>query len=120
MKLKSSEPFWLVKNGILNSYPSVREDLETEILIVGGGITGSLIAHQCIADGYKTILIDRREIGHGSTSATTSMLQYEIDVPLYQLIHLIGEKAAVESYLACYKAIDDLEEIVKDIKSDCG
>lgn len=120
MKLKSSEPFWLVKNGILNSYPSVREDLETDILIVGGGITGSLIAHQCIADGYKTILIDRREIGHGSTSATTSMLQYEIDIPLYQLIDLIEEEAAVESYLACYKAIDDLEEIVKEIKSDCG
>jgi glycine/D-amino acid oxidase-like deaminating enzyme len=120
MKLKSSEPFWLVKNGIINSYPSVRENLETEILIVGGGITGSLIAHQCIADGYKTILIDRREIGNGSTSATTSMLQYEIDVPLYQLIDLIGEEAAVESYWACYKSIDDLGKIVKQIKSDCG
>ena len=120
MKLKSSEPFWLLKNGILNSYPSVRENLETEILIVGGGITGSLIAHQCIADGFKTVLIDRREIGHGSTSATTSMLQYEIDLPLYQLIDLIGEKAAVESYLACYKSIDDLEKIIKQIQSDCG
>lgn len=41
MKLKSSEPFWLVKNGIINSYPSLRENLDTEILIVGGGITGS-------------------------------------------------------------------------------
>nr|WP_315155128.1 FAD-binding oxidoreductase [uncultured Flavobacterium sp.] len=120
MKLKSSEPFWLVKNGILNSYPSVREDLETEILIVGGGITGSLIAHQCIADGYETVLIDRREIGHGSTSATTSMLQYEIDVPLFQLIDLIGENAAAECYWACHKSIDDLGKIVKQVKSDCG
>jgi glycine/D-amino acid oxidase-like deaminating enzyme len=120
MKLKSNEPFWLLKNGILNSYPSLRENIETEILIVGGGITGSLIAHQCISDGHKTVLIDRREIGHGSTSATTSMLQYEIDVPLYQLIDLIGEEAAVESYRACYKSIDDLQKIVQQIKSDCG
>ncbi|WP_158730379.1 MULTISPECIES: FAD-binding oxidoreductase [unclassified Flavobacterium] len=120
MKLKSSEPFWLVKNGIINSYPSVRENLDTDVLIVGGGITGSLIAHQCIADGYKTVLIDRREIGHGSTSATTSMLQYEIDVPLYQLIDLIGEKAAVDSYWACYKSIDDLKKIVQQVKSACG
>lgn len=120
MKLKSSEPFWLVKNGIVNSYPSTRENLDTEILIVGGGITGSLIAHQCMEDGYKTVLMDRREIGHGSTSATTSMLQYEIDVPLHQLIDLIGEKAAVESYWACYKSIDDLKKIVQQVKSDCG
>lgn len=120
MKLKSSEPFWLVKNGLINSYPSLREDIETEILIVGGGITGSLIAHQCIAEGYQTTLIDRREIGHGSTSATTSMLQYEIDVPLYQLIEMIGEEGAVKSYRACYESIDDLLRIVDDIQSDCG
>ena len=120
MKLKSNEPFWLVKNGILNSYPSLRENISVDIIIVGGGITGSLIAHQCIKDGYKTAVVDRREIANGSTSATTSMLQYEIDVKLYELIDLIGEKAAVASYKACYKSIDDLEKIVKDIKSDCG
>jgi hypothetical protein len=52
-----------------------------------------------MADGYKTMLIDRREIGHGSTSATTSMLQYEIDafVPTYRFD---WRKAAVESYWA--------------------
>ncbi len=120
MKLGSSEPFWLVKNGILNSYPSLRQDIETEILIVGGGITGSLIAHRCIADGYHTTLIDRREIGHGSTSATTSMLQYELDIPLHKLIEIIGEKGAVETYLACSAAIDTLSNLVRDIKSDSG
>lgn len=120
MKLKSSEPFWLVKNGIINSYPSARKDVSTEILIVGGGITGSLTAHQCMADGHKTMLIDRREIGHGSTSATTSMLQYEIDVPLHELKDLIGEEAAIASYWACYNSIDDLQKIVKKVKSDCG
>lgn len=120
MKLRSSEAFWLVKNGIINSYPSLREDVETDILIVGGGITGSLIAHQCIADGYDTTLIDRREIAHGSTSATTSMLQYEIDVPLYELIEMIGETGAVESYRACFDSIDKLGIIAKQIKSSCG
>ncbi|MDV3197459.1 MAG: FAD-dependent oxidoreductase, partial [Sweet potato little leaf phytoplasma] len=56
----------------------------------------------------------------GSTSATTSMLQYEIDIPLYRLIELIGEKGAVESYKACSKSIDTIEKIVKEIKSRSG
>jgi glycine/D-amino acid oxidase-like deaminating enzyme len=120
MKLRSNEPFWLVKNGVINSYPSLRKDIETEILIVGGGITGSLIAHQCTADGYKTVLVDRREIAHGSTSATTSMLQYEVDVPLYELAEMIGEKGAAQSYRACFKSIDDLAKLIKKIKSNCG
>ncbi|HMT08744.1 MAG TPA: FAD-binding oxidoreductase [Pyrinomonadaceae bacterium] len=120
MKLRSNEPFWLVKNGLINSYPSLDCDIETEILVVGSGITGSLIAHQCIAHGYQTMLIDRREIAHGSSSATTSMLQYEIDTPLYELIEMIGEQAAVDSYWACSNSIDDLGKIARKIRSKCG
>lgn len=120
MDLKSSEPFWLIKNGIIDSYPSLRNNIETDILIVGGGITGSLIAHQCIEDGYKTVLIDRREIATGSTSATTSMLQYEIDVQLHELIEKIGEEGAVASYKACFDSIDTLGKISRKVKSDSG
>ncbi|MGZ5263161.1 MAG: NAD(P)/FAD-dependent oxidoreductase, partial [Kaistella sp.] len=63
---------------------------------------------------------DKREIANGSTSATTSMLQYEIDVPLYELTEMIGEKGAVASYEACSKSIDKLAEISKEIKSNAG
>ncbi|KFF26958.1 NAD(P)/FAD-dependent oxidoreductase [Chryseobacterium vrystaatense] len=120
MDLKSNEPFWLLKNGLIASYPSMKSNEECDVLIIGGGITGSLIAHQMISDGYKTILIDKREICNGSTSATTSMLQYEIDVPLYELTEMIGEKGAVESYKACSEAIDTLEKLSKQIRSDAG
>jgi glycine/D-amino acid oxidase-like deaminating enzyme len=120
MKLKSAEPFWLVKNGIINSYPSLRHNIDTEILVVGGGITGALIAHQCVKDGYKTVLADRREIANGSTSATTAMLQYEIDIPLYQLIEMVGETGAVQSYRACSQSVDTLAGIVAEIGSESG
>jgi glycine/D-amino acid oxidase-like deaminating enzyme len=120
MRLTSVEPFWLVKNGIINSYPSLTKDIDTDIVIVGAGITGSLIAHQCMTDGYKTVIIDKREVCHGSTSATTSMLQYEIDKPLFELIDMIGEEGAVLSYKACFDSIDQLQSISKGIKSTCG
>ncbi len=120
MDLKSNEPFWLVKNGLIQSFPSLREDIGCDVLIVGGGITGSLIAHQCVADGHDTVLIDKREIANGSSSATTSMLQYEIDAPLCELIGMIGEKGAVASYKACSRSIDQLGEICKTIKSKAG
>ncbi|MFP3835130.1 NAD(P)/FAD-dependent oxidoreductase [Chryseobacterium sp. SIMBA_028] len=120
MDLKSNEPFWLLKNGLMASYPSLKSDEKCDVLIIGGGITGSLIAHQMIKDGHETILIDKRELCNGSTSATTSMLQYEIDVPLDELIRKIGKKGAVESYKACSDAIDVIDEISRQIRSNAG
>lgn len=120
MDLKSNEPFWLLKNGLISSYPSLKSNEECDVLIIGGGITGSLAAHQMMSEGYKTILIDKRELCNGSTSATTSMLQYEIDVPLFELIEKIGKKGAVASYKACSDSIDKLEKLTGEIKSDSG
>jgi glycine/D-amino acid oxidase-like deaminating enzyme len=120
MNVRSNEPYWLVKNGILHSYPSLRENLSCDLLIVGGGITGALMAHSCVKAGFKTVLIDKKEIANGSTSATTSMLQYEIDTPLYQLSKMIGNEDAIASYKACRDSIKEIEKLVEEIDSTCG
>jgi glycine/D-amino acid oxidase-like deaminating enzyme len=121
MRLRSFEPFWLVKNGLLHTYPSLRDlQLETDIVIVGGGITGALISYSLIQAGYNCIMIDKRDIGQGSTSATTSMLQYEIDVPLIQLGELIGKDKAAMCYRAGVQAIADIEKLISDEQIDCG
>lgn len=120
MRLRTFESFWLIKNGLLYSYPSLQKNLSTEIVVIGGGITGALISHALLDAGYKVAIIDRRDIGQGSTSATTSMLQYEIDVPLYELAEKIGKEAAAACYKAGVKAIKDLEKLVKKEKIDCG
>lgn len=120
MNLRSNEPFWLIKNGLINSYSSLHSDESCDVLIVGGGITGSLIAHQMTEDGFNTVLIDKREVCNGSTSATTSMLQCEIDVPLSQLIEKIGENGAVKSYQACAASIPEIEKLSKKLGSQAG
>jgi glycine/D-amino acid oxidase-like deaminating enzyme len=121
MRLRTFESFWLIKNGILNSYPSLQgHNEETQIVVIGGGITGALVSHALMEKKYKVILIDKRDIALGSTSATTSMLQYEIDVPLYKLAGMIGEQEAVDCYKAGIKAINDLSRVIEEHKFDCG
>ncbi|WP_271393581.1 NAD(P)/FAD-dependent oxidoreductase [Aequorivita sinensis] len=120
MDLKSNEPFWLIKNEFPQSYPSLRESISSEILIVGAGITGALVAYKLLEEGKKVVMVDKRDICNGSTAASTSMLQYEIDEPLHKLIDLVGVTIAVSSYQNCEKSISDLELIVKKIKSKCG
>ncbi|MBP7643456.1 MAG: FAD-binding oxidoreductase [Saprospiraceae bacterium] len=120
MRLRTFESFWLLKNGLLYTYPSIQKDISTEIVVVGGGITGALTSHALVEKGYKVTLIDKRDIGQGSSSATTSMLQYEIDVPLSELSTMIGAYAAAQCYKAGIEAINKLGQLVKENKIDCG
>ena len=119
MKLRSTETFWPLKSAMRYSYPSIDQDLNTEILIIGSGITGALIAYKLINEGKKVVLVDRRDICNGSTAASTALLQYEIDVPLHELIKLRGLECAVDSYKNGKQAIFDLRTIIDGIKSDC-
>ena len=120
MKLRSKEPYWLLKNGLIGTYPSLQKDITCDILVVGGGITGALIAYQFSKEGYRTVLIDRRDISLGSTSASTSLLQYELDEPLYALIKKVGANAAIDTYLEGVRSIEKLGSIIKSLKADCG
>lgn len=120
MKLRSTETFWPLISAMNTSYPSIDSDIKTEILIIGGGITGALMAYKLITAGKKIVLVDRRDVANGSTAASTALLQYEIDVPLHELIKLRGEKCAVDSYRNGKKAIFELRNIIDTIESDCG
>ncbi|MBS7256549.1 NAD(P)/FAD-dependent oxidoreductase [Flavobacterium branchiicola] len=120
MKLRSTETFWPIKNALIQSYPSIGSNYETSILIIGGGITGALIAYKLISEGKKIILVDRRDVCNGSTAGSTALLQYEVDIPLHELIKIRGKKCAVDSYMNGKKAIFDLRKICDEIKSDCG
>lgn len=120
MKLRSFETYWLLKDGLIHSYPSLQEDVVCDVLIVGGGITGALMAFQLSAEGYRTIVIDKRDVSLGSTSATTAMIQYELDEPLHRLIEKIGEAPAVDTYLEGIEAIRRLKALTSMLAIDCG
>jgi glycine/D-amino acid oxidase-like deaminating enzyme len=120
MNLTSSHPFWSVHNGLPANYPSLQRDVSCDAVVIGGGITGALVAVHLAEAGVKTLVLDKRDIGTGSTSASTALLQYEIDVPLRELIKKVGPSDATRSYQLCREAIGKLERLAARLKIDCG
>jgi glycine/D-amino acid oxidase-like deaminating enzyme len=116
MNLRSPYPYWLLRHGIINSYPSLQNNITADVAIIGAGISGALLAWQLNNSGLSTVVLDRRHAGMGSTAASTNLLQYEIDTPLYKLTAMVGKEYATKSYLLCRNAIDSLEAICKKIK----
>jgi glycine/D-amino acid oxidase-like deaminating enzyme len=119
MNLTSDHPFWSVRNGLLADYPSLPCDVSCDVVIVGGGITGALAAFHLADAGVAAILVDKRDIGTGSTSGSTGLLQYEVDVPLRKLVQQIGAAKANRSYQLCLLAINKLESLVKKLHLHC-
>lgn len=118
MDLHSGMPFWVVLNPLYNYFNPVRKNLHTDVVIIGSGITGALMAHELCKAKIPCIVIDKRTIGTGSSAASTSQLQYEIDVPLHQLIKLVGKKDAEATYKYCLQSITDVENVFKEIGKD--
>lgn len=116
MDLRSGHPFWLLKNGLMESYPPLERDLDIEVVVLGAGITGALVTYLLAKEGVDVVVVDKRESGWGSTSASTGLLQYEIDTNLYELKELVGEANANRAYRLGVEAIDALEEIAREMR----
>lgn len=113
--LKSGYPFWAVNSGLMHAFPPLESDLRCDVVVVGGGISGALIADELVRHGHDVAVIEQRDIGWGSTAASTAMLQYEIDTSMTDLVKRYGEAAAALSYRACGDAIAALAKIANDV-----
>ena len=120
MDLHDGTPFWPRRDGILGVHPPVSADVSCEVVVVGAGITGSLIALELTRRGLDVVVLDRRHAGGGSTSASTSMLQYEIDELLVDLGDAIGIDAAATAYRECNRGIDLVERATQSVSHNCG
>lgn len=116
MDLKSGYPYWAVKNGLMQAFPPLRSDLRCDVAVIGGGITGALIADELASHGHEVVLVEQRDIGWGSTAASTALLQYEIDTHLIDLAKRYGEADAVLAYGACADALSMLQGKAREIR----
>ncbi|HUG69183.1 MAG TPA: FAD-dependent oxidoreductase, partial [Pirellulaceae bacterium] len=120
MDLTSDHPFWFVRNGLLQTYPPLEQDESCDVAVVGAGITGALIAHRLTQIGLAVVVVDGRDVCLGSTSASTALLQYEIDLPLVEMAEKIGIESARRAYRLSYKAVDALAKLADELPADCG
>lgn len=52
----------------------LREDVHTEVCVIGGGMAGVLCAAQLTARGIDNVLLEARQISEGITKGTTAVL----------------------------------------------
>ena len=119
MNLVSGNLLWTSVNPIPHQYAYLTEDIECDVVIVGAGITGAVCAYYFTEAGIRTVLADKNIVGYGATSASTSLLQYEVDYDLHQLQGMIGMDNGVKSFKLCEQAVYEIEKIVNTLEDKC-
>ena len=120
MELRTGEPYWLSVADDPTPNPPLERDERCELAIIGGGISGGLLAYRLLEQGRDVVLLDKRNVGLGSTAASTSLLQYEIDVELSKLIPRMGEQDAVRAYRLGLQAIETVRSLTESLCDDCS
>lgn len=100
-------------------FKKLKRDIRTEILVVGAGISGALVAESLSALGREVVVIDKHAPGEGSTSASTALLLFEIDTPLTVLSEKIGRERAARVWKRSSKSMHALTEKISACNIDC-
>jgi len=93
-------------------------DTETEVLIIGGGITGILCARRLYEAGIPHLVVEADEIGGGITKGTTATLTAQHDTLYLDIAKRYGDAAAGAYLSANLDAVKRLGELAAGIDCD--
>jgi len=108
--LRTGQSIWSARRRPAIEEKRLTRDVACDIVVVGAGISGALIAEQLSDAGLDVVIVDRRGPTDGSTAASTAMLQYEIDTPLHQMAERIGRDKAERIWRRSRQSVDALRE----------
>jgi glycine/D-amino acid oxidase-like deaminating enzyme len=120
LDLRTGIPVWQAYRMPGVATKPLMRDVKADVLVVGMGISGAMMAETLAADGMSVIAIDRRGPVKGSTAATTALVQFEIDQPLSLLIGKIGKDRAERAWRRSRLALFNLKARIAELAIPCG
>jgi glycine/D-amino acid oxidase-like deaminating enzyme/nitrite reductase/ring-hydroxylating ferredoxin subunit len=101
----ASEPF--------PQFDSIRNDVDVDVAIIGGGLTGITAAYLLKQAGAKVALIERQRCASADTGHTTAHLTFVTDLRLQEVVKKFGKECGRAFWDAGAVAIDQIYDIVQ-------
>lgn len=102
------------------SYQPLTQNIETDVVIVGGGIAGLSTAYCLCRSGKKVVVVEDGYIGSGETGRTTAHLVNALDDRYYEIERIFGEEGARLAAESHTKAVNFIEKTIKVENINCS
>ena len=100
-------------------YPALDGDVEVDVAVVGGGITGLTTAVLLQRDGARVALVDAGRLGDGTTGGTTGKVTSQHTLVYADLLTKHGPERARMYAEANQAGVETVAELVADAGADC-
>ena len=101
-------------NEYKNKINKLNKDIECDVLIIGGGITGLSTAYHLINKNLKVVIVEKNQIGCGTTSKSTAKITY-----LQDLIYTKLKDKALPYLKYQLEAINTITKTIEKENIDC-
>ncbi|MCP1606013.1 NAD(P)/FAD-dependent oxidoreductase [Pseudomonas citronellolis] len=99
--------------------PAIGDDLDCDVCIVGGGVTGVSAALHLAEQGLRVVLLEAREIGWASSGRNGGMMTAYADIDPAILDKALGLEHANRYWQLADRAQENLHEVVARYGIDC-
>lgn len=111
--------YWIDSKTEKEEYKRLNENIETDICIIGGGITGISIAYYLNQYKIKNVILEKDRIAQKTTGHSTAKITSEHGLFYKYLIDSEGKEFAKKYYEANEKAKESIAKIIEQEKIEC-
>ncbi len=112
-----NESVWQ-NSAALPEFPELKGDKKTDVLIIGGGLAGTLTAYFLAERGIDYILVESKKIGFGTTKNTTGKITFQHGLVYEKMVNSCGLEKAKMYLEANRNALLKYSELAKNIDFD--
>jgi glycine/D-amino acid oxidase-like deaminating enzyme len=117
--LRRGRSIWLPDRDHARRYPALRGRHDTDVVIVGAGMTGAMIAAVFAEAGVRVVVLESARAAEGSTAASTALLLQEPDYSLSALRRLYNPPRARRLWQLSHQATAAFIERIRHFKIAC-
>jgi glycine/D-amino acid oxidase-like deaminating enzyme len=120
-RLRVGRPLWLPDTARAASrYRALSGRHDTAVAVVGGGMTGALVAHAFASAGVPTTVLEAALVGRGSTAASSALLLKEPDLELAQLATRYGARGSRRIWELSQQSVDQMIALLTRLRIRCN
>src|SRR5262245_47164946 len=114
----NTTPYW-IDTAPLPQFSRLNRDVECDVVVVGGGITGITAAYLFKQEGKRVVLLERDHCATHETGHTTAHLTHVTDKPLHTLVDDFGADHAGAIWDSLRIAIEQIATNIRRERIQC-